>query len=58
MQEKVSRFLIVAGALVAAGLPFALAFPKTLLEKLIAVTALVLGAAGISAAIGALRKKQ
>jgi hypothetical protein len=58
MQEKVSRFLIVAGAITAAGLPFALAFPKTLLEKLLAVTALVLVAAGIAAAVGALRKKQ
>jgi hypothetical protein len=58
MQEKASRFLIIAGALIAAGLPFALAFPRTLFEKLLAVTALVLGAAGISAAVGALRKKQ
>jgi len=58
MQEKIQRFLIIAGALTAAGLPFALAFPKTLLEKLLAVTALVLVAAGISAAIGALRRRQ
>jgi hypothetical protein len=58
MQEKTQKFLIIAGAIIAAGLPFALAFPKTLFEKLLAVTALVLGAAAISAAIGVLRKKQ
>jgi len=58
MQEKTQKFLIVAGAITAAGLPFALAFPETLLEKLLAVTALVLAAAGISAALGGLRKKQ
>jgi hypothetical protein len=57
MREKASRFLIVAGALIAAGLPFALAFPRTLFEKLLAVTALLIVAAGISAAVGALRKK-
>ncbi len=57
LQEKTARFLIVAGAIIAAGLPFALAFPKTFLEKLFAVAALVLCAAGIAAAIGALRKK-
>jgi len=39
-------------------LPFALAFPRTLLEKLGAVIALVLFAAGIAAAGLALRKKR
>jgi hypothetical protein len=57
MKERISKFLIVAGAITAAGLPFAVAFPRTLLEKLLAVTALVLAAAGISAAMAALRKK-
>lgn len=48
MQEKTSKFLIVAGAITAAGLPFALAFPRTLLEKMLAMAALVLAAAGIA----------
>ena len=51
-------FLIVAGAITALFLPFALAFPRTLLEKLGAVVALVLVAAGISALVMALKKRQ
>ena len=57
MKEKTSRFLIIAGAVTALGLPFALAFPKSLVEKLLAVAVLVLAAAGIAAAVQALRKK-
>ena len=48
MQEKTKRLLIIAGALTAAGLPFAIAFPRSLLEKLLAVAALVLGAFGVA----------
>jgi len=50
-------FLIIAGALTAIFMPFALAFPPTLLEKLAAVAALVLVAAGVSALVMKLRKK-
>ena len=56
MKERTSRFLIFAGALTALGLPFALAFPKTFLLKLLAVAALVAVASGIAA--GALRVKK
>lgn len=58
MKERSARFLIVAGAITALGLPFALAFPRTLLEKLLAVGALVVLAAAIARVIMALRKKQ
>jgi len=51
-------FLISTGALTALGLPFALAFPHTLLEKLGAVVALVLVAAAISALVMALKRRQ
>jgi hypothetical protein len=57
MKERSARFLIVAGALTALGLPFALAFPRTLLEKELAVAALVAVAAAIAAAVMALRNK-
>jgi hypothetical protein len=50
-------FLIIAGAITALFLPFALAFPPTLLEKLGAMVALVLVAAGVSALILKLRRK-
>ena len=40
MKRSAQNFLIVAGALTALGLPFALAFPRTLLEKLVCVAAL------------------
>jgi len=49
-------FLIITGALTALGLPFALAFPRSLLEKLGAMILLVLAAAGIAALILHLRK--
>jgi len=51
-------FLIIAGAITALGLPFALAFPRTLLEKLGAVVVLVLIAAAIAALVLHLRKNQ
>ena len=57
MQERTTRFLIIAGAITAAGLPFAIAFPKTFLEKLLAMAALVLVASGIAAGVIAVRKK-
>ena len=49
-------FLIVAGAITALFLPFAIAFPPTLLAKAAAVAALVVVAAGISALVRRLRK--
>lgn len=58
MKEKDQMFLILAGALTALGLPFALAIPRTLPEKLLAVAALVAVAAFIAAAIGASRRKK
>jgi hypothetical protein len=51
-------FLIVMGAATAFGLPFALAFPRTLIEKLLAVLALVLVSAGIAALVMTLKKGQ
>ena len=56
MQERSARFLIVAGILAALGLPFAIAFPRTLLEKMLAVGALVAAAAAIAWVVMALRK--
>jgi hypothetical protein len=50
-------FLVFAGAITALFLPFALAFPPTLLEKALAVAGLVVIAAGISALIVRLRRK-
>ena len=46
------------GALTALGLPFALAFPRTLIEKLLAVLALVLVSAAIAALAMTLKKGQ
>jgi len=51
-------FLVITGAVTALFLPFALAFPRTLLEKLGAVVALVLVAAAISALVMALKRRQ
>jgi len=51
------RFLMIAGAITAVFLPFAVAFPPTLLEKMAAIAALVLVAAGISAVAVRLRRK-
>ena len=41
-------FLIIAGAITAAGMPFAIAFPPTLLLKMAAFAALMAVAAGIA----------
>ena len=51
-------FLIIAGAITAIFLPFALAFPPSLLEKLVAVVALVLAAASVSALVMRLRRRK
>ena len=58
MKKPDPLFLIIMGALTAFGLPFALAFPRTLLEKLLAVLALVLVSAGIAALAMTLKKGQ
>ena len=48
-QPRRARFLIIAGAVTALFLPFALAFPPSLPEKLLAAAALVGVACGIAA---------
>ena len=58
MRKPEPLFLIISGAVTALFLPFALAFPRTLLDKLAAVVALVLLAAGIAALVLHLRKNQ
>lgn len=50
-------FLIIAGAITAFFLPFALAFPQGLPAKIGAAALLVAAAAGISALIMKLRRK-
>jgi len=50
-------FLIITGAITALFLPFALAFPHTLLEKLGAMLALIVAAAGVAALVLFLKKK-
>jgi hypothetical protein len=50
-------FFIIMGAVTALGLPFALAFPRTLLDKLLTALALSLVAAAIAALVVRLRKK-
>jgi hypothetical protein len=50
-------FFIIMGTATALGLPFALAFPRTLLEKLLAVLALTLAAAAIATLVVRLRRK-
>ena len=51
-------FLIVAGAITALFLPFAIAFPPSLALKAAAVVALMLVAAGISALVQKLRRRK
>lgn len=58
MNKPEPLFLIITGAVTALFLPFALAFPRTLLEKLGAVVVLVLIAAAIAALVLHLRKNQ
>jgi len=50
-------FFIVMGAVTAFGLPFAIAFPRTLLEKLLALLVLVLLAAAIATGATRLRNR-
>lgn len=57
MKKPAPFFFIIMGTATALGLPFALAFPRTLLEKLLAVLALSLAAAAIAALVVTLRKK-
>jgi hypothetical protein len=56
-KQREPLFLIVAGAVTALGLPFALAFPRDLLSKLLAIAALVLAASAIAAAVVAYRRR-
>lgn len=57
MNDRYARFLIIAGTVTALGLPFAIAFPRTLPDKALAVAALVAVAAAIAWIVMALRKK-
>ena len=60
MSDKRKRadpmFLIIAGAITALFLPFAIAYPPTLIAKAGAVALLVIVAAAISALVRRLRK--
>ena len=58
MKKPEPLFLIITGAVTALGMPFALAFPRTLLEKLGAMLVLVLLAAAIAALVMTLRNNQ
>jgi len=49
-------FLVITGGITAFFLPFAIAFPRTLLEKLGAMLLLVTVAAGIAALVLSLKK--
>jgi len=49
--ERRARFLIIAGAITAFGLPVALAFPPSFVLKVAATAALVAAACGIAALI-------
>ena len=55
---KDQMFLIIMGAVTAAGLPFALAFPRSLLEKALALAALLVVAAAIAATVQKLRRRE
>jgi len=57
VSEKAKMFLIIAGAVTAAGLPFALAFPRSLIEKALAVGALLVVAAAIAATVQSFRRR-
>ena len=56
VKPRDQTFLIIAGAITALFLPFALAFPPTLIAKAGAVALLVIVAAAISALVRRLRK--
>jgi hypothetical protein len=57
VKPRDQTFLIIAGAITALFLPFALAFPPTLVLKLAAMAALIAVAAGTAALIIKFRKK-
>jgi hypothetical protein len=57
-KPKDKMFLIVMGAVTAFGLPFALAFPRSLLEKALALAALLVVAAAIAATVQSFRRDQ
>lgn len=60
MQKRTAKdqtFLIVAGAVTALFLPFALAFPPSLPEKLIATAALIAVACGVAAIVARIKRK-
>ena len=57
MAARDPLFLIIAGAITALFLPFAIAFPPAFIEKVAAVVLLLLIAAGVSALILRLRRK-
>jgi hypothetical protein len=52
------NFLIIAGAITALFLPFAVAFPPSLALKLAAVVALVVVAGGVSALVIKFRRRK
>ena len=56
MKERTARFLIIAGAITAFGLPVTLAFPPSFLLKVGATAALVAVACGIAALVMKARK--
>jgi len=56
MTERKARFLIIAGAITAFGLPVTLAFPPSFLLKAAATAALVAVACGIAALVMKARK--
>lgn len=53
-----AKFLIIAGAVTALFLPFAIAYPPTLIGKGIAVTVLVALACGFAAIIMRLKQRK
>ena len=55
MKERSARFLIIAGAITAFGLPVALAFPPNFALKAAATAALVAVACGIAALVMKMR---
>ena len=56
MTERTAKFLIIAGAITAFGLPVALAFPPSFVLKVAATAALVALACGIAALIMRMRR--
>ena len=58
MKEKDPMFLIIAGAIMALFMPFAMAFPPTLPLKMLAVAGLAAASLAIAWAIRRLKKKK